>query len=228
MNDGSDEGFLSRWSRRKAQLRQTPAAPERPATEPAVALAHDVAARPPASVDPAPAAPAEQTASEARAPTAAPAVPPPTLEEARMLTPTSDFTRFVAPGVDKEVKNAAMKKLFADPHFNVMDGLDTYIDDYGKADPIPKAMLRQLVQARVLGLLDDDLEEQPQPVHAAAPEAVAPAEAADPAPETTSVAALEDQPAAAVSPALAPEAAPAEVAAPERAADGAANAPPAN
>ena len=30
-----------------------------------------------------------------------------------------------------------MKKLFSDPHFNVMDGLDTYIDDYGKPDPIP-------------------------------------------------------------------------------------------
>jgi hypothetical protein len=28
------------------------------------------------------------------------------------------------------VKNAAMKKLFADPHFNVMDRLDIYIDDY--------------------------------------------------------------------------------------------------
>ena len=30
-----------------------------------------------------------------------------------------------------------MKKLFSDPHFNVMDGLDTYIDDYGKPDPLP-------------------------------------------------------------------------------------------
>ena len=68
-----------------------------------------------------------------------------------------------------QVKNAAMKKLFADPHFNVMDGLDTYIDDYGRADPIPKAMLRQMVQARVLGLLDDELEEQPLPTDAVAP-----------------------------------------------------------
>jgi hypothetical protein len=43
--------------------------------------------------------------------------------------------------------------LFQDPHFNVMDGLDTYIDDYTKADPIPEAMLRGLNQAR--GLLFD-------------------------------------------------------------------------
>jgi hypothetical protein len=102
------------------------------------------------------------------------APPPPTLDEVKALTPASDFSRFVAPGVDAEVKNAAMKKLFADPHFNVMDGLDTYIEDYGRADPIPKAMLRQMVQARVLGLLDDELEEQPQPADLAARDATVP------------------------------------------------------
>jgi hypothetical protein len=95
-------------------------------------------------------------------------VPPPTLEEVKSLTPASDFSRFVAPGVDSGVKNAAMKKLFTDPHFNVMDGLDTYIDDYGRADPIPKSMLRQMVQARMLGLLDDEMEEQPVPAGAVA------------------------------------------------------------
>ncbi|WP_309246525.1 DUF3306 domain-containing protein [Ramlibacter montanisoli] len=64
--------------------------------------------------------------------------PLPTLADTESLTKDSDFTRFVQPGVSPEVKNAAMKKLFADPHFNVMDGLDTYIDDYGKPDPIPR------------------------------------------------------------------------------------------
>ena len=51
----------------------------------------------------------------------------------------SDFTRFVTPEVSGEVRNAALKKLFSDPHFNVMDGLDTYIDDYSKPDPLPAA-----------------------------------------------------------------------------------------
>ena len=60
------------------------------------------------------------------------------------------------PDVDEGVKRAAMKKLFADPHFNVMDGLDTYIDDYGKPDPIPASMLRQMVQSHALGLFDDE------------------------------------------------------------------------
>jgi len=54
------------------------------------------------------------------------------------------------------VKSAAMKKLFSDPHFNVMDGLDTYIDDYNKPDPIPLAMLRQMNQSKLLRLFDDD------------------------------------------------------------------------
>ena len=53
-----------------------------------------------------------------------------------------------------------MKKLFADPHFNVMDGLDTYIDDYGKPDPIPASMLRQMNQSKFLGLFDDEDERQ--------------------------------------------------------------------
>ena len=30
-----------------------------------------------------------------------------------------------------------------------MDGLDTYIDDYGKPDPIPMPMLRQMNQSQV-------------------------------------------------------------------------------
>jgi Protein of unknown function (DUF3306) len=94
-------------------------------------------------------------------------VPPLTLDDVAQLTRESDFSRFVAPGVDPGVRNAAMKKLFAcDPHFNVMDGLDTYIDDYNKFEPIPKSMLRQLVNARALGLIDDELEEQPRPDNA--------------------------------------------------------------
>jgi hypothetical protein len=78
----------------------------------------------------------------------------PTLDDVARLTRESDYAPFVRPGVDTEVKNAALKKLFSDPHFNVMDGLDTYIDDYGKPDPISPAMLRQLNQATSLGLFD--------------------------------------------------------------------------
>ena len=89
------------------------------------------------------------------------AAPPPTLDEVAQLTRESDFRRFVAPDVDPAVRNAALKKLFADPQFNVMDGLDTYIDDYGKPDPLPASMLRKMVQSAALGLFDDE-EQEPQ------------------------------------------------------------------
>ena len=79
--------------------------------------------------------------------------PPPTLADVATLTRESDYSRFVAPEVDGEVKNAALKKLFGDPRFNVMDGLDVYIDDYSKPDPLPASMLRQMAQAAFLGLI---------------------------------------------------------------------------
>ena len=86
----------------------------------------------------------------------APEVPLPTLEDTHALTPQSDFKPFMARGVAADVKNAAMKKLFADPHYNVMDRLDTYIDDYSLPDPIPEAMLRQMVSAKFLNLFDEE------------------------------------------------------------------------
>ncbi|HVE54081.1 MAG TPA: DUF3306 domain-containing protein, partial [Ramlibacter sp.] len=87
-------------------------------------------------------------------------LPLPSLADTESLTHASDFTRFVQPGVAPEVKNAAMKKLFSDPHFNVMDRLDTYIDDYSQPDPIPPAMLRQLASAKFLGLFREEEERE--------------------------------------------------------------------
>jgi hypothetical protein len=84
--------------------------------------------------------------------------PGPTLADAQNLTPESDFTGFMARGVSPDVKNAAMKKLFTDPHFNVMDRLDIYIDDYSQPDPLPMAMLRQMTSAKTLNLFDDEPE----------------------------------------------------------------------
>lgn len=79
-----------------------------------------------------------------------------------MLTPESDFKRFVARDVDPQVRNAAVKKLFADPHFNVMDGLDIYIDDYSQPDPLPLDMLRKMASAQFLNLVAPE-EQAPTP-----------------------------------------------------------------
>src|SRR5690606_6257185 len=66
------------------------------------------------------------------------------------LTPDSDFSRFVKKDVDEAVKRSALKKLFTNPHFNVMDGLDIYIDDYNKFTPMTPALLASLNHAKDL------------------------------------------------------------------------------
>jgi hypothetical protein len=83
------------------------------------------------------------------------------------LTPESDFAAFMQPKVDEGVKRQALKKLFADPRFNVMDGLDVYIDDYTKPDPIPPDVLERLAQSGfVRGLGAPPVEEPAPPAQA--------------------------------------------------------------
>ncbi len=94
----------------------------------------------------------------AELPAAAPAAPLAT-EAAAPGAPQgirSEYREFFDPQVDENLRRTALRKLFSEPHFNVMDGLDTYIDDYSKPDPIPEAMLRQLNQAKELFLFDDE------------------------------------------------------------------------
>jgi hypothetical protein len=123
--ESAERFSLRRWSRRKLD-----AARGEPAAMPAADL---------------PAAPATTTPAPSSLPPVAAELPP-----VESLTPESEFAAFFKPQVDEVVKRAALKQLFRDPRFNVMDGLDTYIDDYTKADPIPGDVLKQLVQARYI------------------------------------------------------------------------------
>jgi hypothetical protein len=155
-NDEAPSGFLSRWSRRKAEVREG-RAPEEPAPTPVVDL------RANSSVSNSSAAQALHVPAVNAAQSAGPsnetvARPMPSMADAQQLTPESDFTGFMARGVSPDVKNAAMKKLFTDPHFNVMDRMDIYIDDYTQPDPLPMAMLRQMTSAKTLNLFDDEPE----------------------------------------------------------------------
>ena len=157
MGADAEEGFFARWSRRKGlALGSASAAPAEPAARPAAGLSP---APPAPTAEPArptaPTAPVEPARVE---PPPAAEPPPPTLEDAARLRPGEAVDRFVRAGVDEAVKRAALKTLFADPHFNVMDGLDIYIDDYGQPDPIPPAMLRQLQQGEALGLFREERE----------------------------------------------------------------------
>ncbi|MEO8079637.1 MAG: DUF3306 domain-containing protein [Caldimonas sp.] len=153
------DGFLARWSRKKsgeASAERDGAAAPAPPTPPDAGLV----ATPLRAPSPGLPTGAPSTSPPESLPPGAVAEPARllTLDDVALLTPASDFSGFVARSVDPAVRNAAMKKLFADPHFNVMDGLDTYIDDYGKPDPIPLAMLRRMHQSGVLGLFDDEAD----------------------------------------------------------------------
>ena len=178
--DNEDSGFLSRWSRRKVLVRQGAAVADAPA--PAAGAADLLAPKAASAVVIAPSEPhATPSTAEpvARAAPAEPAAPPlPTLADVAALTRDSDFSRFVGRSVQPEVKNAALTKLFTDPHFNVMDGLDTYIDDYGKPDPLPEGMLRQMVQSQFLGLFDDEKKTDEPAAESAAPAPADPKEEA--------------------------------------------------
>ena len=89
---------------------------------------------------------------------------PPTLDDVARLTPGSDYSAFAAPGVDDQVRNAALRKLFmSDPHFQQSDGLDVAIDEEVHLGQSPLARQRTILQARALGLLDDESVDQPQP-----------------------------------------------------------------
>ncbi|WP_099659087.1 DUF3306 domain-containing protein [Acidovorax sp. 56] len=161
------DGFLGRWSRRKQDVREGKPLqePEPPRPAPPV-LAQQTVVMPQAADLP------------ANAPEPAPL---PTLQDAQALSIDSDFKPFVGRAVAPEVRNTAMKKLFTDPHFNVMDGLDTYIDDYTQPDPLPAAMLRQMASAQFMGLVEPEpehpqaLAQQPADDAAGAPKDPAPA-----------------------------------------------------
>jgi hypothetical protein len=151
------DGFLSRWSRRKQDALAGRALdePSPPATLPAARPATPSDASPPTSAPEgrtAQAAGGSATLANSAGPAEA-AEPLPTLQDTQALQPTSDFQPFMRQGVAPEVRNAAMKKLFADPHFNVMDGLDIYIDDYSLPDPLPAGMLEKMVGAQLLNLV---------------------------------------------------------------------------
>ena len=129
------DGFLGRWSRRKAGLEADPLekkaeVPKESSTVPSTEKVEDEAP------------------------------PLPTLDDvAKIDRFDPDFSAFMRPDVDPLVQQAALKKMFTDPHFNIMDGLDIYIDDYSKPDPLPPGMLKRMVQGDMLNLFSKSPED---------------------------------------------------------------------
>jgi hypothetical protein len=103
-------------------------------------------------------------------------VPPP-LPPMETLTPQSDFSAFMHPKVQDSLRRVALKKLFADPHFNVEDLNEAYSGDWTGGEPISAELLKHLNQARMHLLSDEErlkLEAEEAAQAQPAPEAPSP------------------------------------------------------
>ena len=124
-----DEGFLARWSRRKAE-QHVDSIDSTPLQDPAP------------TQDPAPEANSAQRSSDE----------PATELDCTSLEFSSDFSRFVCDGINTAVQTAALRRLWlTSPLFNTSDGLDVYRADYAHISPlasplgeIPEAASRAL------------------------------------------------------------------------------------
>lgn len=140
----SDEAFLQRWSRRKADAKAgVDVEPDPP--EPAAAAAPSPQAQPnpPAAVE---------------------------LPDLDSLDADSDYSAFMSPGVDADLRRKALRKLFASPKFNVCDGMDDYCDDYTKFEALGDLVTADMKHhmERIARAAADALDEAGQREEAAA------------------------------------------------------------
>lgn len=145
------ENFLSRWSKRKLEVRaQEKLAEEAPAIQGKASVS------------------AVNVESENRAhelvkadsqvqPVPDPELPLPTEADLLAVKQGGDIKAFMVDKVSTELKNKAFKALFSRPEFNVMDGLDIYIDDYNKFTPLSKEDIGKMTLSKQL-LSRPDLE----------------------------------------------------------------------
>lgn len=127
-----DENFLSRWSRRKQASREgrDVAQPPLPADAPVEAgrgrEASDTRAeqqRPDAASDPGEALSGDEAE--------APELPP-----IDSLTGESDYGPFMRPGVDPALRRLALRKMWQNPKYAVVDDLDPFRADFAAFTPL--------------------------------------------------------------------------------------------
>ena len=131
------DSFFSRWSRQKTLNRELDQA-----RDAAVAKAPLPAE---AEAVPVPKPPVE----------GAQAIDLPTQADAEALDVGADVSRFLQSGVTDAIKGAALKKLFADPAYNVISDMDDYVEDYSQMAKLSAVELRSLQQSKDLHLFED-------------------------------------------------------------------------
>lgn len=125
-----EENFLSRWARLKRESRErAPGELAEPAQRPdpeAQADAQQAAVQPEAPSHP----------PDSRDATSASDESPPVLPSLDSLTAESDFAAFMSAKVSPEMRRLALRKMFQNPKYAVVDALDPYRADYGAYTPL--------------------------------------------------------------------------------------------
>lgn len=110
------EGFLKRWSRRKAGSDDPASAEDMPDVRPGED--EDVAAM------------EGRVSEEQRVETDA------DMPDLDSIDDTTDMSGFFSPGVSEALRTQALRRLFRLPKFNISDGLDDYNEDYRSFAPL--------------------------------------------------------------------------------------------
>ena len=121
-----EDGFLSRWSRRKRDAEVL----EQEVPDSLVAEAPDQQMLSPPQDN------ASLQTDEAQEGLSEPALTDADMPDVETLNADSDFSPFFSEGVSKELRNLALKKLFFSGKFSARDGLDDYDDDFTKFEPL--------------------------------------------------------------------------------------------
>jgi len=122
-NNNKDEGFVSRWSRRKQQVAKEESDQDVNST---AEVAEEV-------VDP------EQIKAEKLE--ALNKLTDQDMPDVETLDENSDFSGFMSTSVTEGLRKMALKKLFMGASYNIRDGLDEYDGDYTKFEKMPSTMV---------------------------------------------------------------------------------------
>jgi len=128
----SNQGFLSRWSRRKVEVKTAPI------LEANIQIEDEQETN---SVEIIADRPEEQISQEDQDAILK------DLPDVETLTAESDFTSFLKKGVPEELKKIALRKLWrSNPIFANLDGLNDYDEDFTKITPLAAGVADELLK----------------------------------------------------------------------------------
>lgn len=152
MPDKPNEGFVSRWSRRKQQVAEVENRQNQDESNlPAEKVVID-------DVDP--------EIRKAEKLEALNKLTDEDMPDIETLDENSDFSGFMSTSVSEGLRKMALKKLFMGKSYNIRDGLDEYDGDYTKFEKMPKTMvtadMKHMVEVEARKKLEKEQEEARQ------------------------------------------------------------------